>query len=145
LGFYYPGTLVGLTGRGLKWVRLGGEFVAVMTTRPGEDAGVVESAERMARALSDQTRLPLPRKIEIRIYPDLDTFRNATGAPGTVAGQTRGSRIDLQPVSVLRNRGVFDSTLRHELLHVLVENRVQPGVSVTERERMVRELERQMR
>jgi stage II sporulation protein D len=145
LGFYYPGTLVGLTGRGLKWVRLGGEFVAVMTTRPGEDAGVVESAERMARALSDQTRLPLPRKIEIRTYPDLDTFRNATGAPGTVAGQTRGSRIDLQPVSVLRNRGVFDSTLRHELLHVLVENRVQPGVSVTERERMVRELERQMR
>ena len=85
------------------------------------------------------------RKIEIRLFPDLDTFRNATGAPGTVAGQTRGSRIDLQPVSALRSRGLFDSTLRHELLHVLVENRVQPGVSVTEREQMVRELERQMR
>lgn len=145
LAFYYPGTLVGLTGRGLKWVRLGGEFVAVMTTRPSDDAGIVESAERMVRALSEQTRLPLPRKIEIRIYPDLDTFRNATGAPGTVAGQTRGSRIDLQPVSVLRSRGVLDSTLRHELLHVLVENRVQPGVPVSERERMVRELERQLR
>ncbi len=145
LEFYYPGTLVGLTGRGLKWTRLGGEFVTVMTTRPGEDAGVVESAEQTARVLSEQSRLPLPRKIEIRIYPDLDTFRNATGAPGTVAGQTRGSRIDLQPVGLLRSRGLFDSTLRHELLHVLVENRVKPGISVTEREQMVRELERQMR
>src|SRR5437762_6480633 len=70
----------------------------------------------------------MPRRIESRLYPDLDTYRNATGAPGTVAGFTRGSRIDLQPETVLRSRGVFDSTLRHELLHVLVEHRAKPGL-----------------
>jgi len=142
LSFYYPGTLVGLTGRGLKWTRLGGEFVAVMSTQPNQDAALVEKAERLARELSERTKLPLPRKIEIRIYPDLDTFRNATAAPGSVAGMTRGSRIDLQPVSVLRSRGVFDSTLRHELLHALVENWVRPGVPAASRERMVECLER---
>ena len=142
LSFYYPETLVGLTGRGLKWTRLGGEFVAVMSTQPNQDAALVEKSERLARTLSEQTKLALPRKIEIRIYPDMDTFRNATAAPGSVAGMTRGSRIDLQPVSVLRSRGIFDSTLRHELLHVLVENWVKPGVSVSVRERMVECLER---
>jgi stage II sporulation protein D len=142
LSFYYPGTLVGLTGRGVKWTRLGGEFVTVLSTQPNQDAVVVEKAERFARALSERTKLALPRQIEIRLYPDLDTFRNATAAPGSVAGLTRGSRIDLQPVSVLRSRGVFDSTLRHELLHVLVENWVRPGVSVPVRERIVECLEK---
>ena len=140
LSFYYPGTLVGLTGRGLKWNRLGGEFVTVMSTQPDRDAPVVQKAERLARLLSQQTRLPLPPKIEIRIYPDIDTFRNATAAPGNVAGLTRGSRIDLQPVSLLKTH--FDSTLRHELLHVLVENHVQPGLPVSLREKMVECLER---
>ena len=142
LSFYYPGTLVGLTGRGLRWTRLGGEFVAVMSTQPDRDAAIVEKAERLARSLSERTKLPLPRQIVIRIYPDLDTFRDATGAPGSVAGFTRGSRIDLQPVSVLRRHGAFDSTLRHELIHVLVENHVQPGVPVSVREQMVVCLER---
>jgi stage II sporulation protein D len=141
LSFYYPGTLAGLTGRGVKWTRMGGEFIAVMTTQPGQDAGIVEKAERTVRALSDRTHLELPRRIEIRVYPDLDTFRNATGAPGSVAGQTRGTRIDLQPVAVLQGRGVFDSTLRHELLHVLVEHRARPGLPVWFREGLVEYLD----
>ena len=32
-----------------------------------------------------------------------------------VAARTRGARIDLQPPDVLRDRGTFESTLRHEL------------------------------
>jgi stage II sporulation protein D len=145
LSFYYPGTVVGLTARGLKWTRMGGEFVAVMTTQPGQDAGLVENAERMVRGLSERTHLEFPRHIEIRLYPDLDTYRNATGAPGTVAGFTRGSRIDLQPEAVLRSRGVFDSTLRHELLHVLVEHRAKPGLPVWFREGLVEYLDGQGR
>jgi len=145
LSFYYPGTLVGLTARGLKWTRMGGEFVAVMTTQQGQDAALVEKAERIVRGLSERTHLELPRHIEIRLYPDLDTYRNATGAPGTMAGFTRGSRIDLQPVAVLRARGVFDSTLRHELLHVLVEHRAKPGLPVWFREGLVEYLDGQGR
>ena len=145
LSFYYPGTIVGLTARGLKWTRMGGEFVAVMTTQPGQDGGLVEKAERMVRGLSERTHLEAPRHIEIRLYPDLDTYRDATGAPGTVAGFTRGSRVDLQPEAVLRARGVFDSTLRHELLHVLVEHRTKPGLPVWFREGLVEYLDGQGR
>ncbi len=141
LSFYYPGAAIGLTGRGVKWTRLGGEFVDVMTTRPGQDAAVVEQAERMARELSRRTALALPPRLEIRIYPDVETFRNATGVAGSVAGITRGSRIDLQPSSVLRSHGAFDSTLRHELLHTLVENRAAPGLPVWFREGLTQYLD----
>src|SRR5581483_11445738 len=141
LNFYYPGTLVGLTARGLKWTRMGGEFVSVMTTQPGQDAGLVEKAEQLVRSLSLRTHLEAPQHIEIRLYPDMDAYRNATGAPGTVAGFTRGSRVDLQPAAVLRARGVFDSTLRHELLHVLVEHRARPGLPVWFREGLVEYLD----
>ena len=140
LDFYYPGTLVGLTGRGLKWTRLGGEFVTVLSTQPDRDAAMVQKTERFARALSSRSKLVLPAHIEVRIYPDLDSYRNATGAPGNVAGFTRGSRIDLQPVRVLGDS--FDATLRHELFHVLVENHVKPGLPVSVREQMVACLER---
>jgi stage II sporulation protein D len=141
LRFYYSGTQVGLTARGLGWKRLGGEFVTLKTTQPDQDAAIVEDAERAARQLSERTQLPLPRNIEIRIYPDVDAFRNATGAPGSVAGQTRGSRIDLQPAAVLRSRNAFNSTLRHELLHVLVENRARPDLPLWFREGIVEYLD----
>jgi stage II sporulation protein D len=141
LRFYYPGAAVGLTARGIGWTRLSGEFVSLLTTHPNEDSSIIEKSERLTRALSERTGLRLPRRIEIRIYPDLDAFRNATGAPGSVAGQTRGSRIDLQPVAVLRSRNAFDSTLRHELLHVLVENRARPDLPIWFREGVVEYLD----
>ena len=141
LSFYYPGTLVGLTARGLKWTRMNGEFVSIMTTQPGQDGGLVEKSEQLVRALSARTHLEAPHHIEIRLYPDMDAYRNATGAPGTMAGFTRGSRVDLQPETVLRARGLFDSTLRHELTHVLVEHRARPGLPIWFREGIVEYLD----
>ncbi len=37
LAFYYPGTELGRTGRGIAWTRLGGESVALFTTHPDRD------------------------------------------------------------------------------------------------------------
>ncbi len=137
LAFYYPGTVVGLTGRGLKWARLGGESVAVLTTQPDRDAGLVAIAERIGRGWAERTKWAWPAGVEIRVYPDVETFRNATGEPGWVAAQTRGSRVEMQPSRVLRERGALDSTLRHELLHVLVESRAKTGLPVWFREGVV--------
>jgi stage II sporulation protein D len=134
LAFYYPGTAVGLTARGLAWLRFGGESITVLATQADWGRAVLADSERLARALAERTRLALPASIEIRIYPDVDTFRNATGEPGWVAARTAGARIHLQPVSVLRRRGVLDNTLRHELIHVLIEHRARPGLPVWFRE-----------
>jgi stage II sporulation protein D len=137
LAFYYPGTTVGLTATGLIWTRLGGEGISLMTTQPNEDRGVLEIAERVAG------RSPLPRVqgIEIRIYPDLDSFRNATGEPGWVAARTDGRRIQMQPASVLRSRGVLESTIRHELLHVTIEAQAVEGLPAWFREGLAGYLE----
>ena len=134
LAFYYPGTAVGLTARGLAWLRFGGESITVLATQADWGRAVLADSERLARALAERTRLALPASIEIRIYPDVDTFRNATGEPGWVAARTAGARIHLQPVSILRQRGVLDNTLRHELIHVLIEHRARPGLPVWFRE-----------
>ncbi len=137
LAFYYPGTAVGLTGRGLAWQRLTGEIMSLQTTQADQDRLVLQTAEHLARMLARRAGWPFPTGAELRIYPDLDTFRNATGEPGWVAAHTQGRRIDLQPISVLRAKGVLESTLTHELSHVLIESEAAPGLPVWFREGVV--------
>ena len=79
----------------------------------------------------------MPRDLEVRVYPDVETFRNATGEPGWVAAHTEGRRIHLQPAAILRSRDALESTLRHELLHVAVESQARPGLPVWFREGLV--------
>lgn len=137
LAFYYPGAVVGLTARGFDWLRLGGESITVLATDTDSGQAVLALAERLDRTLSERTHLPLPYEAEIRIYPDVETFRNATGEPGWVAAHVSGSRIHMQPVRVLRSRGALERTLRHELLHVLIEHRARPGLPAWFREGLV--------
>jgi stage II sporulation protein D len=129
LAFYYPGTTLGLTGQGLSWQTLGGDALSMQSTNPDQDRAVLATADRLVRTLSARVKWPTPTGIVIRVYPDLDTFRNATGEPGWVAAHTDGRRIDLQPVALLRSRNALDSTLSHELLHVLIELRASRSAS----------------
>ena len=131
LAFYYPGTDVGPAGRGILWTRLGGESVTLFTTHPDRDGAVLARAERQLHELVARTNLPAPRGIEIRLYPDVDTFRNATGEPGWVAAHNAGLHIELQTAGALR----------HELLHVLVEAHATAGLPVWFREGLVGYLE----
>ena len=64
-------------------------------------------------------------------------FRNTTGEPGWVAATTRGSTIQMQPAEVLRQAGTLESTLRHELLHMLIESYARAGTPVWFREGLV--------
>lgn len=120
LAFYYPGTVVGVTAQGLSWQRLSGDSITLLTTQPGADRTVLADAERIEHKLAERTRWPLPQNVELRVYPDLDTFRNATAEPGWVAASTSGRTIRLQPTAVLRAKGVLESTLTHELAHALI-------------------------
>ena len=75
--------------------------------------------------------------IDIRVYPDLNTFRNATGEPGWVAARSSPSGIDLQPSPVLVAHGALRSTLQHEITHVLIEREAHPDLPVWFREGLV--------
>jgi len=41
--------------------------------------------------------------------------------PPWAAAATHKNHIELQPVSLLKQRGILETTLRHELVHVVVE------------------------
>jgi stage II sporulation protein D len=127
LAFYYPGTVLGVSAQGFPWQSLGGERVQVMTTRPQRDQGVVAMADRLARGVEGRAGLRFEGRVLMRIYPSVAAFRDATGEPGWVAGSTRGGVIRLQP-------GVGEWTVRHELLHALVESHARAGLPLWFRE-----------
>ncbi|SPE39152.1 SpoIID/LytB domain [Candidatus Sulfopaludibacter sp. SbA3] len=134
LAFYFPGSTLGVSGRGLAWQRLRGERITLLTTLPARDGTVLTLAERELATAAARMHADAPRDVEVRVYPDLDSFRNATGEPGWVAARTDGRRVHLQPVAVLRSHGALESTVRHEMCHVVVESQVAAALPVWFRE-----------
>ena len=141
LAFYYPGAAVGLTAQGLSWQRLRGDSITLETTEPDRDRAVLTTAEKIEHTLAQRTGWPAPRDVDVRVYPDLDSFRNATGEPGWVAAHTQGSRIHLQPAAALRAKGTLDGTLTHELAHAFVESQAAAATPLWFREGLALYLE----
>jgi hypothetical protein len=62
-----------------------------------------------------------PATIRVTVHPNVEAFGRATGQPWWVAGATDGSNIDLLPVTMLRQQGQLERTIRHEVAHALVD------------------------
>jgi len=60
-------------------------------------------------------------RLEIRVNASTGDFTSRTGQPWWAAAATKGNRIELQPVGVLKRRGSLTTTLRHELAHVVID------------------------
>lgn len=60
-------------------------------------------------------------EVEIIINKTTGDFVGRTGMPPWAAAATRNNRIELQPVSLLKQRGILETTLRHELVHVFID------------------------
>ncbi len=122
LDFYFPGAKVGLNAQDLRWTRRGGGLLQIWYAGP-VDEGFAAMASRELRRMEEATGISLRRTLEIRVYADLDSFRNHTGNPGWVAaGTTSGARADrivLQPLAILRRSNQLESLIRHEFVHVL--------------------------
>ena len=63
------------------------------------------------------TQLPA---VEIYVNETTGDFVGRTGQPPWAAAASKGNRIELQPLNVLRRRNVLSTTMRHELVHVLL-------------------------
>ena len=59
--------------------------------------------------------------LEIFINETTGDFVGRTGQPAWAAAATRGSRVELQPLATLRKRRILETTLRHELVHAVVD------------------------
>jgi stage II sporulation protein D len=134
LAFYYAGATVGTTARGIAWQQICGATACLKSVDPAQDRAVLALAERQIRAAAERTGWPAPAGLEFLVYPDLDSFRNATGEPGWVAAHTVGKRVHLQPAAILRSRDSLDATIRHEVLHMFVESQAAPDLPLWFRE-----------
>jgi stage II sporulation protein D len=79
------------------------------------------SRAALARRLSSagiEFRFP---DVEIVINKTTGDFVGRTGLPAWAAAATRNNRIELQPIALLKQRRILETTLRHELVHVVVD------------------------
>ena len=144
LGFYYPGLRIGTAG---STTTLADARPAPATTADpvpvphpspvsaaGDDVRLAlpagEEHERAAilalvRAARDETArragVTPPAVLTLTFHPSVDAFGRATGQPWWVSASTRGARIDLLPLALLRQQGQIERTIRHEVAHALVD------------------------
>jgi len=82
----------------------------------------VEGARRDALGRLDRASLSISEsKVQLVFHATTQEFMAATGQPPWAAGATRGSVVELQPLPVLKKRGILGTTLRHEYAHYLID------------------------
>jgi len=59
--------------------------------------------------------------LTVNINDTTGDFTGRTGQPWWAAAATRGGHIELQPLAVLKQRGVLATTLRHEIAHAFID------------------------
>jgi stage II sporulation protein D len=118
LAFYYPGTKIGISAQGLRWARGAGERVEVFAASEAEAQALGRAADRAVIEAERRLGTRIAARPQVRAYPHAAIFRDATGEPGWVAASTRGATVRMQPPALLRSKGILESTLLHEMLHV---------------------------
>jgi stage II sporulation protein D (peptidoglycan lytic transglycosylase) len=136
LNFYYPGTQL-VTARAPNWQELSSERVDLLTTNPQSDSAILAIAGRVLKDDEQAIGWQLPFRPQLQIFATMDAYRDTTGEPGWVAASVRGHTIRLQPLIELQRRSIVESTLRHELFHLLVESLAKSGTPVWFREGIV--------
>ena len=74
---------------------------------------------RRVSAAGIDARFP---KLEVVMNESTGEFVGRTGMPPWAAAATKNNRIELQPLTLLKQRRILETTLRHELVHVLVDS-----------------------
>ena len=137
LAFYFPGTELGISAQGLSWHRLHGEELDLLTTDENNDSSVLGIALGELHKAETDSALRIKSHPVLKVFPTLASYRDSTGEPGWVAASTRGNVIRLQPANLLQQKGALQATLRHELLHVLVDDNTRASLPLWFREGLV--------
>ena len=96
----------------------------VVVSLPDDDAG--ESAVIAAQALKARDGLAkalgvaAPR-VTLRFHPTTDDYERVTGQAWFTSGAVVNHELHLLPLAVLRDRGVLERTIRHELVHLMAD------------------------
>ncbi|MFN7915297.1 MAG: SpoIID/LytB domain-containing protein [Vicinamibacterales bacterium] len=122
---YFPGLVVTT----LEDAQIRQPLPQIRWQLPVEDrAGYVE-LQRLATAWLGDTATRIasvgsvvpswPELVTVRVHPTVESYQRQTGAPWYTTATTTRDTIDLIPLDALQQRGLLESTLRHEFVHVL--------------------------
>lgn len=120
LAAYFPGLRASTSAKDIPWRVRQGERVEVWSAGAPADEDLPHLADLALAEAEKRSGLRAGKRPQLRAYPDVATFRDSTGEPGTVAAATRGRIVHLQPAARLRASGTLSNTLLHEMLHVLI-------------------------
>ncbi|MGH9930014.1 MAG: SpoIID/LytB domain-containing protein [Pyrinomonadaceae bacterium] len=74
----------------------------------------------LARIAAAGIKIQLPA-LEVYVNETTGDFVGRTGQPAWAAAATKGNRIELQPFATLKRRRILETTLRHELVHTMID------------------------
>lgn len=136
LAQYFPGAIAVDDTTGKSWREFSGKGVRLETLSE-EEGPLLKVMEREYASARSIAGLQGPEIVTVRSFESAEAFRNATLAPGWMAGFTEGDWIALQPLRVLSARHTLERTLRHEFLHAIVEREAGPAAPLWLREGLV--------
>ena len=122
---YFPGTSVGPRLNQQSRVLRSEHFEVTFPKETSANEaqallGLLESSRtQLLRRAGVDVHLP---QIQIVVNETTGDFTGRTGMPSWAAAATRNNRIELQPLSLLKKRRILETTLRHELVHVIVDS-----------------------
>ncbi|MFB3923436.1 MAG: SpoIID/LytB domain-containing protein [Terriglobia bacterium] len=121
LAHYFPGTHLGHSDEHDATRILSSEHFEIVFPPRQERwaAKALEVLEASRVKLGNRASL-MPTRTRVRTWETTAEFIRVTRQPGWVAGSNDGHLIDLQPLDLLKHKGILESTLRHELTHLVV-------------------------
>ena len=96
-------------------------MVSLQDDDEGQRDVIVHQALRARDDLARALGIPAPRPLTLRFHPTTDDYEQVTGQPWFTSGAVVNNELHLLPLAVLRDRGVLERTIRHELVHIMTD------------------------
>ncbi len=120
LAFYFPGLDVGsLTADRQVRPVTSGLRLALPPSARGRYQAIESLVERVLSELEDALGETAPERLDVRFHPTVEAYQRETRRPWWTSAVATAHRVELIPLHILESRGAVESTLRHELVHVL--------------------------
>ena len=121
LAKYFPGAVIGSPATPPA-PGAPGVLVSLPDDDEGERATIAKLATAARDELSNTLGVPPPAKITLRLHPTTADYERATGQSWFTSGAWVKDELHLLPLAVLRERGVLERTIRHELVHAMADS-----------------------
>jgi stage II sporulation protein D (peptidoglycan lytic transglycosylase) len=128
LARYFPGltisplTISPFVPVATTWASADSEIaVALPEGDDGDRSAVVSQVRRLRDELAQALGVTPAPRVVLRFHATTDEYEHATGQAWFTSGAAIDGELHFLPLVILRERGIFERVVRHELVHVLTD------------------------